>query len=73
MAIAHALVIKPNVSITVDEPWVALDSIYGINIVEMMQNLPRKKKTTIFIFTHNYRILDVTNLIVKIEEFYLLS
>lgn len=67
VAIARALVSHPKL-VLADEPTAALDSKSGRNVVEIMQSLAREQKTTILLVTHDHRILDVADRIVRMED-----
>lgn len=67
VAIARALVSHPKL-ILADEPTAALDSKSGRDVVELMQKLAKEQNCTIFIVTHDNRILDVADRIVHMED-----
>jgi putative ABC transport system ATP-binding protein len=67
VAIARALVSKPQL-ILADEPTAALDSKSGREVVSLMQTLAQEKKCTILMVTHDNRILDVADRIIKMED-----
>jgi putative ABC transport system ATP-binding protein len=70
VAIARALVRKPRI-ILADEPTAALDSKTGREVVELLQRLARNMGCTILIVTHDNRILDVADRIIRIEDGYM--
>jgi len=67
VAIARALVTDPDVVIA-DEPTANLDFATSINIIEIMQKLNKKDKTTFLFSTHDQRLLDRMNRLVKLED-----
>jgi putative ABC transport system ATP-binding protein len=67
VAIARALVSRPQL-VLADEPTAALDSKSGRDVVELMQKLAKEQNCTIFIVTHDNRILDVADRIVHMED-----
>ena len=67
VAIARALVSHPRL-VLADEPTAALDSKSGRDVVELMQKLAKEQGCTIFIVTHDNRILDVADRIVHMED-----
>ncbi len=67
VAIARALVSHPQL-VLADEPTAALDSKSGRDVVELMQKLAKEQNCTIFIVTHDNRILDVADRIVHMED-----
>jgi putative ABC transport system ATP-binding protein len=72
VAIARALVSRPKM-VLADEPTAALDSKSGHEIVEIMQRLAKDRGCTILIVTHDYRILDVADRIIELEDGKLIS
>lgn len=67
VAIARALVSHPKL-ILADEPTAALDSKTGRNIVDLLQHLAKAQGSTILLVTHDNRILDIADRIVKMED-----
>jgi len=67
VAIARALVSHPKI-VLADEPTAALDSKSGRDVVEIMQKLARNQGSTIFLVTHDNRILDVADRIITLED-----
>ncbi len=70
VAIARALVGKPKL-VLADEPTAALDKKSGRDVVELMQRLAKEQDCTILIVTHDNRILDIADRIVRMEDGYL--
>ena len=67
VAIARALVTEPEIVIA-DEPTAALDSKTGQEIISLMKELNRSKKTTFIFSTHDPRIIDQVDHVVEIED-----
>ncbi|MEM9157200.1 MAG: DevA family ABC transporter ATP-binding protein [Cyanobacteria bacterium P01_F01_bin.33] len=67
VAIARALVSHPEI-VLADEPTAALDKTSGRDVVELMQQLAREQASTILMVTHDTRILDVADRILKMED-----
>ena len=67
VAIARALVSHPRM-VLADEPTAALDSKSGRDVVEIMQKLAKEQGCTIFIVTHDNRILDIADRIINLED-----
>lgn len=67
VAIARALVSHPAI-VLADEPTAALDKQSGRDVVELMQQLAREQGSTILMVTHDNRILDVADRIMKMED-----
>ncbi len=67
VAIARALVTSPDL-ILADEPTAALDKVTGRQVVELLQQLSRSKSIPILMVTHDSRILDIADRILRIED-----
>jgi putative ABC transport system ATP-binding protein len=67
VAIARALAGDPEI-ILADEPTAALDSHTGRNVMEMMSDLAHKRGRAVVIVTHDSRVLNFADRIVKIED-----
>ncbi len=67
VAVARALVGNPQI-IFADEPTAALDRASGHNVVEILRKLADERGTTVFIVTHDHRVLDVADRIIQMEE-----
>lgn len=67
VAIARALVNKPKL-ILADEPTAALDKQTGREVVNLMQELAKEDGLTILIVTHDNRILDVADRMIKLVD-----
>ena len=67
VAIARALARKPRI-ILADEPTAALDSKTGHEVVDILHRMARQIGCTILLVTHDNRILDVADRIIRIED-----
>src|SRR5260370_2561524 len=67
VAIARALA-GDSAIILADEPTAALDSHTGRNVMEMMSELAHKRGRAVVIVTHDSRVLDFADRIVRIED-----
>ncbi|WP_071187151.1 DevA family ABC transporter ATP-binding protein [Trichormus sp. NMC-1] len=67
VAIARALVSHPKL-VLADEPTAALDSKSGRDVVNLMQELAKEQSCAILIVTHDYRILDIADRIIHMED-----
>ena len=67
IAIARALAGDPGI-ILADEPTAALDSHTGRTVMEMMSDLAHKRGRSVVIVTHDSRVLNFADRIVKIED-----
>ncbi len=67
VAIARALVGRPRL-VLADEPTAALDSKSGRDVVDLLQKLARERGTPILMVTHDSRVLDIADRIVRIED-----
>lgn len=67
VSIARALVGKPKI-ILADEPTASLDRQSGHDAVEILKQLAKESKTTILLVTHDYRILDVADRVIELED-----
>jgi putative ABC transport system ATP-binding protein len=67
VAIARALAGDPKI-ILADEPTAALDSHTGRTVMEMMTDLAHKRGRAVVIVTHDSRVLQYADRIVKIED-----
>lgn len=72
VAIARALVHKPQL-ILADEPTAALDKQSGRDVVTLMQKMAKEDGITILMVTHDNRILDVADRMIKMVDGYLSS
>jgi putative ABC transport system ATP-binding protein len=67
VSIARALASSPSL-VLADEPTASLDSQSGREVVDLMFNLAKQQEATILLVTHDPRILDVADRILKIED-----
>lgn len=67
VSIARALVGNPKL-ILADEPTASLDKKNGQEAVEILQRLAREQGCTILLVTHDYRILDMADRVVTLED-----
>ncbi|WP_341525315.1 DevA family ABC transporter ATP-binding protein [Nostoc sp. UHCC 0302] len=67
VAIARALVSHPKL-VLADEPTAALDSKSGRDVVNLMQKLAKEQNCASLIVTHDNRILDVADRIIRMED-----
>ncbi len=67
IAIARALAGDPQI-ILADEPTAALDSHTGRNVMETLSELAHQRGRAVVIVTHDSRVLDFADRIVKIED-----
>ena len=72
VAIARALVNEPRI-ILADEPTASLDKKSGRDIVDIMQKLAKEHHCTVFLVTHDNRILDIADRILDLEDGRLVS
>lgn len=66
VAVARGLVHQPDILLA-DEPTAALDEESGRQVVTLFQQQARERGTAIVIVTHDNRILDVADRIVKMD------
>lgn len=67
VSIARALVANPKL-ILADEPTASLDKVSGQDAVNILQRLAREQGTTILLVTHDYRILNMADRIIELED-----
>jgi len=67
VAIARALIRRPDI-IMADEPTAALDRKTGREVVELLQQLTRRKGVAILLVTHDNRILDIADRIITLDD-----
>ncbi|WP_404790321.1 DevA family ABC transporter ATP-binding protein [Altericista sp. CCNU0014] len=67
VAIARALVCRPRL-ILADEPTASLDSQTGRDIIEIMSRLSKEHGCSILMVTHDNRILDIADRLLRIED-----
>lgn len=67
VAVARALVGQPRL-VLADEPTAALDRKSGRDVVDLMHGMARDNGCAILLVTHDDRILDIADRIVKMED-----
>jgi putative ABC transport system ATP-binding protein len=67
VAIARALAAQPSLLLA-DEPTAALDSVSGREVVELLRRLAREQDCAVLMVTHDPRILDVADRLVRMED-----
>ena len=67
VAIARTLAARPQLLLA-DEPTAALDSSTGREVVELLKRLAREQSCSVLMVTHDPRILDVADRLVKMED-----
>jgi len=72
VAIARALVNEPQI-VLADEPTASLDKKSGRDVVDIMQKLAKEHHCTVFLVTHDNRILDIADRILDLDDGRLVS
>ncbi len=67
VAIARALAARPKLLLA-DEPTSALDSVTGREIVDLLKKLALEQSCSVLMVTHDPRILDVADRLLKMED-----
>ena len=67
VAVARALVRRPKI-ILADEPTAALDKQSGRDVVELLRQLARREGCTVLLVTHDSRILDIADRLMRLED-----
>ena len=67
VAIARALAAHPRLLLA-DEPTAALDSQTGREVVELLRRLARDQGCAVLMVTHDPRILDIPDRLVRMED-----
>ena len=67
VSIARALVGQPKI-VLADEPTASLDKQSGHEAVSILKRLAKESQTTILLVTHDYRILDIADRVVELED-----
>jgi putative ABC transport system ATP-binding protein len=72
VAIARALAARPELLLA-DEPTAALDSRSGREVVDLLRGLAREQGCAVLMVTHDPRILDVADRLLRMEDGHLFS
>ena len=72
VAIARALAARPKLLLA-DEPTSALDSVTGREIVDLLKKLASEQSCSVLMVTHDFRILDIADRLIKMEDGKLIS
>ena len=67
VAIARALAARPKLLLA-DEPTSALDSVTGREIVDLLKKLALEQSCSVLMVTHDPRILDVADRLLRMED-----
>ena len=67
VAIARAVVKNPRLLLC-DEPTGALDSGTGKNIISLLLSLAKKKDKTIVVVTHNAKLAEVADRVIRLSD-----
>jgi putative ABC transport system ATP-binding protein len=67
VAIARALAIQPDI-ILADEPTANLDQTTGTEILRLMRKINKELGTTFIFSTHDQRVMEMSNRLVRIED-----
>jgi putative ABC transport system ATP-binding protein len=67
VAVARALVRQPKI-ILADEPTASLDRQSGRDVVELLRQLARRQGCAVLLVTHDVRILDIADRIMRLED-----
>lgn len=67
VSVARALVARPRL-VLADEPTASLDKVSGQEAVNILKELAREQETAILLVTHDYRILDMADRVVELED-----
>ncbi len=67
VAIARALAARPKLLLA-DEPTAALDSVTGREVVDLLKQLAIEQASSVLMVTHDPRILDVADRLLKMED-----
>ena len=67
VAIARALAAEPQLLLA-DEPTASLDSVTGRAVVELLNKLAREQACAVLMVTHDPRILDMADRLLRMED-----
>ncbi len=67
VAIARALAGSPSI-VLADEPTANLDKKTGVGILKLMKQINEQLKTTFIFSTHDHRVVDMADRLVRVED-----
>jgi len=67
VAVARALVTDPMI-VLADEPTANLDSATGQQIIDLMKALNQQKGTTFIFSTHDYKVMEHANAVIRLAD-----
>jgi putative ABC transport system ATP-binding protein len=67
VAVARALVTSPKI-VLADEPTANLDSVTGIEIIELMHNISRTEGTTFIFSSHDPKVIQKASRVLYLED-----
>src|SRR5262245_12807782 len=67
VAVARAVVRRPKI-ILADEPTASLDKQSGRDVVELLRQLARREGCAVLMVTHDNRILDIADRLMRLED-----
>lgn len=67
VAIARALAVQPAI-VLADEPTANLDRATGTDILQLMKKLNRELGTTFIFSTHDQRVIDLADRLIRVED-----
>ena len=67
MAVARAIAGKPAL-VLADEPTANLDSTTGHELIDLMRSLNRDNGTTFVFATHDPKVMEAANRVVRLED-----
>ncbi len=67
VAVARALVTDPKI-VLADEPTANLDSATGQQIIDLMKSLNQQKGTTFIFSTHDYKVMEHANAVIRLAD-----
>ncbi|NTX04303.1 ABC transporter ATP-binding protein [Myxococcus sp. CA051A] len=67
VAVARALVTRPQL-VLADEPTANLDSVTGQHIIDLMKELNQKEGTTFIFSTHDAKVMNHANAVVRLAD-----
>ncbi len=67
VAVARALVLQPKL-VLADEPTSSLDSQSGRDVMQLLETLARERQCPILIATHDERVFDLADRVIRVED-----